>query len=123
MSTTKNQYRISWGEPSSREYEEIGHRDSDSLLWANNHRGSLEVRAILDGTHNSIWGPRAMGMWRGRIDPGKMEISIVPPIGYEGGLPPPHLVDTLRAEFNTDMRLLVFDPEKTQARFLTELQE
>jgi len=74
------------------EYTDIGHRDPDSLLWVWNHTGSLEIRSIGDGTHNSIWRGKAITMFKGRYEPSTKRLSLMPPATMEDAEPPDALL-------------------------------
>lgn len=99
------------------EYTDVGHKEDDSMLWVLDYRGHLDVRSIREGTHNSIWGVRAMGMWRGRFEPKTLRLSVVPPATYAGGdIVPQSLIDALEEKFGGSLELLSFNPSKRGAK-------
>ena len=79
------------------EYTDIGHVRADSLLWV--WSGRLDVRPVSEGTHNSIYGMAAMGMWRGRYEPDTGRCSIAPPITPTFEAPPEWLIVALETKW------------------------
>lgn len=79
------------------QYADIGHLRDDSFLWVWN--GKLDVRPVTAGTHNSIYGMSALGMWRGRYEPDTGRCSIAPPVTPTFDAPPEWLIEVLKAKW------------------------
>ena len=105
---------MSKGSVSKIVYTDIGHRSEGDLLWVFTHTGKLDVRPLSEGTHNSIWGIRAMGMWRGRLEIKTGRLSIVPPTLHKSGLIPQNVRDALESTFGGGVDPIMFNPSKVK---------
>ena len=99
----------------SKSYVDIGHGDRKSILWAHEDN---RIRSYVagDDTNESIWGSRAMNLWRGRFDPKTMEISVVAPVLFKGSSIPNWLLDKLEAKFGTGLQTWQFNRFKIGQR-------
>jgi hypothetical protein len=92
-------------------YQDIAHGMTvfDAVLWLWRN-GRLETRSAANGTHESVWGQRAMEYWRGRVELKTGRASAIPPAsGLVYGVPSA-IFDALKKKFGKKFEIFEFNP-------------
>lgn len=96
-----------------REYVDIGHGNTDSILWVHDGSSIRKISAQC-GTHLSVWGDGVGRLWRGRYEPDTGRTSVAPPERLVGRMyaTPSWLIDALEEAFGGSIEVWDFNPPR-----------